>query len=151
LLCLPVLTQFVVGAAAHLIHGSTVHRFFSLTPELQSKATFETREAPRINEAEVINIDECSMLTAQILEAVDKSLRSIGDKQKVSFAGKSIVLLGDLFQLPAVESKSISSNSQQIYQSQLWPQFTLFELKENCRQADDPVFASLLNRVRVGM
>ena len=59
------------------------------------------------------------------------------------FAGKSVYLFGDLFQLPAVENP-------QVFQSPLWKHFQMVSLKENCRQSEDLVYAELLNRIRIG-
>ena len=59
------------------------------------------------------------------------------------FAEKSVYLIGDLFQLPAVENP-------QVFQSPLWKHFQMVSLKENCRQSEDLVYAELLNRIRIG-
>ena len=64
-------------------------------------------------------------------------------KRQLPFAGKSVFLCGDLFQLPAVESP-------QLYQSPLWNKFVMVELKENFRQSDDQKYGEVLNRIRIG-
>ena len=64
-------------------------------------------------------------------------------KRQLPFAGKSVFLCGDLFQLPAVESP-------QLFQSPLWNKFVMVELKENCRQSDDQKYGEVLNRIRTG-
>ena len=64
-------------------------------------------------------------------------------KRQLPFAGKSVFLCGNLFQLPAVESP-------QLYQSPLWNKFVMVELKENCRQSDDQKYGEVLNRICTG-
>ena len=54
-----------------------------------------------------------------------------------------VLLFGDLFQLPAVESP-------QVYQIPLWKYFHKVELSENCRQAGDVAYGEILNQVRTG-
>ena len=91
-----------------------------------------------INNADVLIIDECSMISAGLLETVHKlccfATKDAG-KNKLLFA---VHLFGDLFQLPAVENP-------QVFQSPLWKHFQMVSLKENCRQSEDLVYAELLN------
>ena len=80
-----------------------------------------------INNADVLIIDECSMISADLLETVHKlcsfATKDAG-KNKLLFAGKSIYMFGDLFQLPAVENP-------QVFQSSLCKHFQMVSLKEN--------------------
>ena len=45
-------------------------------------------------------IDEVSMLRADLLEAIDYSLRINGGDPDRPFGGKQIIFVGDVFQLP---------------------------------------------------
>ena len=101
----------------------------------------------------MVVIDEISMLTATALAGVASAFnfvasRGVSTQSARSFGGKSIISVGDLYQLPAVESMK---NEDQVYQSVLWPQFTLLELDECCRvQPEEQQFMALQSRARVG-
>ena len=98
-----------------------------------------------INNADVLIIDECSMISADLLETVHKlccfAIKDAG-KNKHLFAGKSVYLVEILFQVPAVENP-------QVFQSPLWKHFQMVSLKENSRQSKDLVYTEL-NRIRIG-
>ena len=67
------------------------------------------------------------------------------------FAGKSIIVCGDLFQLPPIfPSQVFSTEGSIIGAFKLWHLFKLAELDEVMRQRDDTDFIDLLNHVRVG-
>ncbi|CAC5411250.1 unnamed protein product [Mytilus coruscus] len=89
-------------------------------------------------------------MTAEILEKISQicTQTSHNPKQNSHFGGKTVILFGDLLQLPAVTNNC--SNTRQIYESVLWPEFLPLFLYENCRQAEDEEYCQLLNRLRVG-
>ena len=66
-----------------------------------------TIDCSMVSNADVLIIDECSMMSASLLEKVHNlccfATKDPG-KSKLLFAGKSIYLFGDLFQLPAVDN-----------------------------------------------
>ena len=70
------------------------------------------------------------------------------------FGGVSVLAVGDLLQLnPVGESPVFINNSYSLSNlaGSLWPKlFQMFELNEIVRQKNDPQFAELLNRIRVG-
>ena len=64
-----------------------------------------------VSNAGVLIIDERSMMPASLLETVHKLCcfaTKDSEKNKLLFAGKSVYLFGDLFQLPAVDNPVIS-------------------------------------------
>ena len=134
------------GSAAYLLGGKTVQRFFRLGVNLECFLEWGTIDCSMINNADVLIIDECSMISAGLLETVHKlccfATKDAG-KNKLLFAGTSVYLFGDLFQLPAVENP-------QVFQSPLWKHFQMVSLNESCRQSEDLVYAGLLNRIRIG-
>ena len=134
------------GSAAYLLGGSTIHRFFRLDIEMKSRLELGTVDCSAVANTDVIIVDECSMMSAKLFETMhDLCCYATTDaaKRQLPFAGKSVFLCGDLFQLPAVESP-------QLYQSPLWNKFVMVELKENCRQSDDQKYGEVLNRIRTG-
>lgn len=73
------------------------------------------------------------------------------------FANKTIVLVGDLLQLPPVKGKCIfeTPNDHKFatlcQDSNLWRQFEVFELNYNHRQGDGNAWANILNEIRMGV
>ena len=68
------------------------------------------------------------------------------------FAGKTIIAVGDLYQLPPCNERSVFSD----YKEELlnlchpWKEFTMIQLTEIMTQKDDKEFVELLNRLRIG-
>ena len=112
--------------AARLIGGHTVHSAFNLR---LNGGFYETHINGSQKHSEqwawlytrdIIVIDEISMLTAGALHGVNHALNhimslSISHESNISFGGKSILTVGDLFQLPAVER--FRFNEQACYKS----------------------------------
>ena len=73
---------------------------------------------------------------------LDMRLQKIMNNDK-PFGGISVILIGDLMQLPPVRQKSIFDDV-----NYNWDLFKLHELVEIVRQNSDPEFAALLNRLR---
>ena len=75
-----------------------------------------------------------------------------GCSEAIPFAEKTIILVGDLFQLPQVRKSFAFSQCDSVFGSifQLWDLFTIFELTEVMRQQGDPLFIDILNAARVG-
>ena len=111
------------ASAAYLIGGKMVHRFFRLSVNLECFLEWGTVDCSLINSADVLIIDECSMISAGLLKTVHKqccfTTKDAG-KNKLLFAGKSVFL--EMFQLPSVENP-------QVFQSPLWKHFQMVSLK----------------------
>ena len=149
------------GKAANLINGFTVHSAFGLrddggcTTSRLLNAAQGTAHFRFLATADIVVIDEISMLPASVLDVVSEVLNVVvrqatGQRLEngVAFGLKSLIGVGDLFQLPAIERLRFED---QVYQSCLWPRFKLIELLESCRvNADEVEFASLLSRARLG-
>ena len=75
-----------------------------------------------------------------------------GCSEAIPFAGKTVILVGDLFQLPAVRASFVFSQYDSVFGSifQLWDFFKICELTEAMRQQGDPSFIDILNAARVG-
>ncbi len=102
------------GVAAMNVGGQTIHSFFQFPqkPLVESddihifrKATAEQDEEERrtlIRELDTLIIDEVSMVRADLMQAIDLSLRKNGGDELKPFGGKQVVFIGDLMQLPPV-------------------------------------------------
>ena len=137
------------GNAAKLIGGQTIHSFFKMSTMLETHFNYRDQTWSGISSTDVIIIDEVSMMSAELLEKIDLICREVSTPPSnlKPFGGKSIILFGDLYQLPAVVAQPCY---RQIYLSPVWPQFKPFFLKDNCRQKGDLVFQGILNCIRDG-
>jgi ATP-dependent DNA helicase PIF1 len=148
------------GVAALNIGGQTVHRFFSFPPKLLTNAEIPyIRKQERLDlyhNVDTIIIDEIGMVRADMIDAVDMFLRinlSSGDP----FAGKQVIMVGDIFQLSPVTKDRSELEwlrhryvTEYFYSAAVWEQcggFRYFELSKVFRQKDEK-FISLLNKVR---
>jgi hypothetical protein len=112
------------GIAALNAGGVTIHSFFQLpfsgfipefnaTPKFTDRVKWETKDTlvkhfkitgkrkALLNSMELLIIDEVSMLRADLLDAIDWTLRSIR-KRNEPFGGVQVLFIGDLLQLPPV-------------------------------------------------
>lgn len=154
------------GIAAINVGGQTIHSFFRLKPqpllpEDEEITKFEkySQKYKLIQEINTIIIDEVSMLRADIVEAIDYSLRiNGGDPYKV-FGGKQIIFVGDIFQLPPVANSNDAIEnilftehykSKYFFDSHAYKKLnpTYFEFKISYRQGTDLEFVKLLDKVR---
>lgn len=161
-----VLTAFT-GIAAINVGGVTLHSLFMLPikpflPADSDLPIFAKGHARRrlIEKMDTLIIDEISMVRADILEAIDYSLRVNGGNPALSFGGKQIILVGDIFQLPpVVDSKNATETElfSSIYTSPHFfgapayrrHEFNQIELTKIYRQADGD-FKDILNKIRIG-
>ena len=146
------------GVAAIMVGGSTIHSFFRFPPRVIMDEDIRKLEDRKLySTLDLLIIDEISMVRADILDAIDKFLRLNGPNSSQPFGGVSLLLVGDLFQLPPVvdrteESILIARNytspfffsAHSLQESKLVP----VELTKVFRQRD-VAFAELLNRLRM--
>ena len=99
--------------AASNIHGSTIHSFFGLPPthidpEEEHQVSATTRVV--MENMSCLVIDEISMVSPNILDAMDGILRRVKASDQ-PFGGLHVVMVGDLFQLPPV----VASEEEKVY------------------------------------
>lgn len=101
------------GAAAFGINGSTLHSLLRL-PVLKGAQTMEPLQSAALTAlqaklcfVEYIIIDEKSMISLATLHRVDARLQEAFPQSQHPFGGRSIILLGDFWQLPPVEDKAL--------------------------------------------
>lgn len=135
------------GIAATHIGGTTIHSWSgigirdTLTPEqieaLGSKAQLKSR----LQRAQVLVIDEISMLSAKQFEAVEQVTRAVR-QNPAPFGGLQLVLVGDFFQLPPI---SAEAEPPFVFTSPIWQLLGLkvCYLHEQHRQADQRLLGVL--------
>ena len=92
------------GISAINVQGQTIHSFFGFPSEALNSKNFYVRNEVLlkiIQKLDILIIDEISMVRADLLDAINKSLQ-INRRTKKPFGGVQIVAVGDLFQLPPV-------------------------------------------------
>ena len=91
------------GIAALNIDGATIHSFFNLQPKILYQTGIRPKPYVRekLKAVKSIIIDEVSMVRADVMDAIDISLRWSKNSEK-PFGGTKIILIGDLHQLPPV-------------------------------------------------
>ena len=143
------------GVAAVNINGTTIHSGLGIHGKVYAPLSDRSRASLRnkLCEITVVIIDEISMVSDKLLKDVHLRLCEIaGVSPQIPFAGKTIIAVGDFFQLPPVMGKPVyCSNGFVESLLKLWDNFKLAELTEVMRQQGDNVnvFVDLLNDVRV--
>ena len=165
--------RFVVlaptGVAAINAGGSTIHSFFQLPlcpylPDVKELVTeYQMPERYRslrkervkiIRTLDLLIIDEISMVRADLLDAVDATLRRYRHSDK-PFGGVQLLMIGDAQQLSPVVKENERQYISQVYQSpyffhskalQKLPYVTI-ELQKVHRQQDQE-FVDILNAIR---
>ncbi len=164
------------GVAAMNAGGMTIHSVFQLPPSTfvpsnvtmdpdryvtrSHLATHQRIVKERIDllrNLELLIIDEISMVRADLLDAIDFTLRRIRRSSEV-FGGVQVIVIGDLYQLsPVVQPDTWQVlaeyyASPYFFSSHSWQQADaiVIELDQVYRQADEH-FVSLLNRIRAGI
>src|ERR1035437_2464115 len=145
------------GLAAVNVGGQTIHSFFKFPPHLlQAKDVRALAAQKRLFERlDTVIIDEVSMVRADVLDAIDLSLRINRGRQEVPFGGVQIIAFGDLFQLSPVVEGELRGYFSEDYQTPYFfsahvlhqCDWQLLELKHNYRQSKDPYFFGLLSRL----
>ena len=110
-----------------------------------------------LSDLKIIIIDEFSMVSADMLLQVHQRMVQIFQTDESElFAGKSVILVGDLLQLPPVNATPIYNPPKNLKfrhfndVEQVFQQFEPYELKENHRQGEGNAWANCLNELRIG-
>lgn len=155
--------KFVVlaptGIAAMNVKGQTVHSFFKFPPRLiqADKLKPEYSRNALYENLDMVIIDEVSMISANLMEAVDMALRLNRNRHNEPFGGVQMVFIGDLFQLPPVVKSDLQAYFAATYGGNYFFDSPVFktdftyhrkELTHIFRQKDER-FKKVLNRIRI--
>lgn len=159
------------GVAAINAGGVTIHSFFQLPlcpylPDVKELVTeYQMPERMRslrkervriLRTLDLLIIDEISMVRADILDAIDDTLKRYRRNDR-PFGGVQLLMIGDIQQLPPVVKESERPYMEQVYSSpfffnskvlQRLPYVTI-QLEKVHRQSDR-IFLDILNEVRSG-
>ena len=149
------------GVAAINAGGQTMHKFFGfpmdiINPDLSYSASPEKRLL--LEYIDTIIVDEVSMVRSDMVDGMDCYLRSVFSTN-LPFAGKQVIFVGDLFQLPpVVRTGSADEEMLEDYYGEGLPFFykafvlkrmnlPKIEFRKVYRQSD-PLFLNILNNIR---
>lgn len=154
------------GVAAIHVQGQTIHSFFGLPPiPLNLKDPHISKRSPYspkgklLRNLDVLIIDEISMVRADLMDAIDYSLRLNSEKPELPFGGKRVALFGDPMQLAPVESDEASKRLiEENYSSKYFFDARVFQevqmgslvLTKVHRQSTDLPFLRALDELRHG-
>lgn len=147
------------GVAAINAGGVTVHSFFKfdfsfyIPGVTHYKKDLKEENRDLIKSLELIVIDEVSMLRADLLDKIDDALRHYRRDNR-PFGGVQMVLIGDVLQLPPIDSKELEPLKDHykglyFFNSKVYQQadFVSIEFTKVYRQQND-TFVKILNHIR---
>ena len=153
------------GVAAINAKGVTVHSFFQLpfgpilpNDDLGPSSSFNRRFSKTkiniIKSLDLLIIDEISMVRADMLDGIDKTLRRFRSRNLV-FGGVQLLMIGDLQQLSPVIKENEWRLLQPFYKNAFFFSSQAYhncnpltiELKHIYRQ-ENPLFINILNEIR---
>ncbi|WP_435526260.1 ATP-dependent DNA helicase [Microbacterium elymi] len=163
------------GVAALNVEGQTIHSLFKLPIGLIGSKDEPQTDATRklLNAIDTLVIDEISMVNADVMDAVDRALRTARGRRSEPFGGAQVVMFGDPYQLAPVpprgdEARYIADHYRSFwfFDAHVWAgsaadadglldvgtygaELHIRELRDIHRQSD-PAFKAMLNAVRHG-
>ena len=153
------------GVAAINAKGVTIHSFFQMPfgpilpdTELISSSGFNRKFSKTkiniIKSLDLLVIDEISMVRADLLDGIDKTLRRFKNRNLV-FGGVQLLMIGDLQQLSPVikenEWRLLSPFYENafFFSSQAYQECNAITIElEHIYRQENPVFIDILNEVR---
>lgn len=148
------------GVAALNVGGQTIHSLFRLPIGLI--ADHQIDQGPELRKLlgaiDTLVVDEVSMVSADLMDAMDRSLRQARARPHEAFGGVQVVLFGDPYQLAPVPGDADERayyadryRSMWFFDAKVWEETDLriFELQSIHRQ-HELEFKQLLTAVRHG-
>ena len=151
----------ITGTAAKNIEGVTVHNAFRYYSKNVLDITQPgTYQFENLKKQDIIIIDEASMMTGELLDFIDATLRNIALYTKYKqesfykpFGGKMIILFGDLLQIPCVQEEVVGTRIRRyrkINEAYIFQEFMWLFLKEQKRQVKDYKYFEHWKSIAIG-
>ncbi|MDD4853908.1 MULTISPECIES: AAA family ATPase [Acinetobacter] len=150
----PVAITASTGIAATHMNGMTIHTWAGIgIKDFLSDADLKNMKERKylkehLENAQVLIIDEISMLHAKQLNLVNQVLKYFKDSDE-AFGGIQVIVAGDFFQLPPVGKNDERNRDKFCFMSEAWVEakFRVCYLTEQHRQGDD-YLNDILNAIR---
>jgi len=151
-----VLVTAPTGIAALTVGGQTIHSLCSFPPAWVLPSDVRRKSKSPAAKADILVIDEVSMVNANLLDQVDAFMR-LNRNSDEPFGGIAVVLVGDLFQLPPIVTRETRHLFDAEYYSHRFfaaralqdMAFEDVELTHTFRQSDRN-FVRILSQIRRG-
>lgn len=104
------------GIAALTVSGVTIHRMCKFPPAWIVDTDINIDPKSIIPKIDILILDEISMVNANLLDSIDKFCK-LHRKNKQPFGGLTIIMVGDLFQLPPVVTHTTEPLFRREYKS----------------------------------
>lgn len=146
------------GVASINVGGQTIHSMFKLKPRFLSMGDISNKVKNEVfYKLDTIIIDEISMVRADVLDAIDITLREARHNYE-PFGGVQMIFFGDLFQLPPVVTqdeehlfRKFYNGSPYFFSADVMKQVDMFHIAlEKIYRQKDEVFINILNSIRQG-
>ena len=169
-----------VNASGNLPRGRTIHNGLGIPceqkneqycPKLLDDHLCKIQKRIRQNTVALLIIDEVSCVTGAMLAHINQRLQQIMGCYEIPFGGLSVLLMGDMFQLPPVKGQPIhqeivqyalqhkeipgktkmkipDANDPSFSGHMLFQLFKSVELTKQMRAADDMEHSEFLNQMR---
>jgi ATP-dependent DNA helicase PIF1 len=149
------------GVAALNVGGQTIHSLLHLPIGVIADHRLDQPDELKklLGAIDTLVIDEISMVSADLMDAIDRSLRQARARKQDSFGGVQILMFGDPYQLPPVPPRDPEERayfhdtyrSLWFFDAHVWQDtpVNVFELTEVHRQQSDR-FIEILGAIRHG-
>ena len=144
------------GLAAINVNGQTIHSFFGFPIGFIHPNAVKRNEEMSflLRSFDTIIVDEVSMIRADLMDAMDKSLRIHRGVQE-PFGGIQMVFIGDMYQLPPIIDRDLYDVYGKYYKTPYFFSADVFSFMklplinlERIHRQNDPEFIEILNNIR---
>lgn len=149
------------GVAALAVGGQTLHSLLRLP--LGILGGRDLGYCPKeilqmLRQVDMLIIDEISMVSADVMDAIDRRLRQAKGRRSLPFGGVQLVMFGDPYQLAPVVSGAAEQQyfrdryrSPWFFDAEVWREASLHTVVlETIYRQPDPEFQAVLQALRTG-
>ncbi|MDR0857243.1 MAG: AAA family ATPase [Mycoplasmataceae bacterium] len=138
------------GVTIHKLTGISIHTNKAYIGFMKTSFLYSGIKK-RMQNIDIIVIDEVSMLRSDQFELIDELLKQVSGNQK-PFGGKTLIFTGDFYQIPPVVRSWEKNKTQWLFDCQAWKDANIKNicLTKIHRQLDSR-FSNFLNDIRVGI
>lgn len=168
------------GIAASVVHGQTFHSLVGMAGNngYKSHHRISSDAIDAFAPVQILILDEVSMLGRSELSILDTHLRRLKECNDTKFGGVGVIFCGDFFQIPPVKKSPVYINpclqqqhhvvhderkqfntytegkaidGRDLIGFNIWRDIrNVILLKETMRYANDPLYGSIMGRLRTG-